>query len=59
MQIFMSIKQAKDEEILRLVRTLQNDLYLSKERKKVIESKLEKLIKERNIMVKTLEKYIR
>tara|TARA_R100000315_G_C5231660_1_gene142714 strand:- start:945 stop:1124 length:180 start_codon:yes stop_codon:yes gene_type:complete len=59
MQIFMSIKQAKDEEILRLVRTLQNDLYLSKERKKVIESKLEKLIKERSIMVKTLEKYIR
>ncbi len=55
----MSIKQAKDEEILRLVRTLQNDLYLSKERKKVIESKLEKLIKERSIMVKTLEKYIR
>lgn len=56
---FMNIEQRKTEEIQRIVRTLQNDLYITQDRKERLEEELQKLLSQRNVMRETLKKYKR
>ena len=59
MTYFMNIEQRKTEEIQRIVRTLQNDLYITQDRKERLEEELQKLLSQRNVMRETLKKYKR
>jgi len=56
---FTSIEQRKTEEILRIIQTLETDLYISDERKERLEVELIGLIKQRDLMRETLKKYKR
>lgn len=56
---FVSIEQRKTEEILRIIQTLETDLYISKERKERLETELASLVKQRDLMRETLKKYKR
>jgi len=56
---FVSIEQRKTEEILRIIQTLETDLYISDERKERLEVELTDLVKQRDLMRETLKKYKR
>lgn len=56
---FVNIEQRKTEEILRIIQTLEADLYISKERKERLETELASLVKQRDLMRETLKKYKR
>lgn len=56
---FVNIEQRKTEEILRIIQTLESDLYISKERKERLEAELASLVKQRDLMRETLKKYKR